>query len=94
MHWLRLTLVSYSRYIDDLVGFLEKFEPLSVSILPNTKEPVFADNEEAPGYWNQTSISALLSEDIEMDIVLACARNLVGTENIIDHHIEIVRDEN
>lgn len=92
--WIRITLTSYPRYLEDLSDLLEKFDAISVSFIPATAEPIFGDDSEKNRFWEQTSVSALFSPDIDPDILIACIRNKVGTENIVNFRIEAVGDTN
>jgi ribosomal protein L11 methyltransferase len=92
--WVRLILTSYPQYMDDLGELLEKFDAASVSYTPATCEPIFGDESEVDRYWEQTEISALLGHDIDIDILIACIRNRIGTENILNCRIESVQDTN
>ncbi len=92
--WVRLTLTSYPQHLEDLGGLLEKFDAISISYTPATSEPVFGDETEGERFWEQTAVSALFSEDVEVDILIACIRNKLGTENILACKIEPVMDTN
>jgi ribosomal protein L11 methyltransferase len=92
--WFRLTLTSFPQYLDDLGELLEKFDALSISFTPATSEPIFGDESETDRFWEQTAVSALFGQDIDMDILIACIRNKISTENIIDCRIEAVHDTN
>lgn len=89
MDWLRLTITSHSQYIEPLSELLENFGAISLSYIPGSSEPVFAD--EADGtLWERTSIQALLNKDTDLDILLACIRNRIGTDHILAHQIEVI----
>lgn len=92
MDWLRLTITSHSRCIEPLSELLENFGAISLSYLPRTNEQIFADVTEERIFWEQTSVVALLDKDMDLDILLACIRNRIGIEHIIDHKIEPVSD--
>ena len=94
MAWLRLNLTCQPPYPDQLQDLLERFGAESVSLLTESTEAVFADGVSTDQYWHLTSVSALFSPDIDVDILLACIRNKLGTENIIECSIESVADEN
>lgn len=92
MDWLRLIITSHSQYIEPLGELLENFGALSLSYLPVTDESLFADNDNGSPYWQKTSVVALLDKNIDLDILLACIRNRIGTEQILNHRIEAVTD--
>lgn len=92
MAWLRLTITSYSEYIEPLSELLENFGALALSFVPETDEQIFADGPGAPALWKKTSVIALLDRDTDLDILLACIRNRVGTDHIIHYHIESLAD--
>ena len=94
MSWLKLTLTSYPQYLEDLGELLEKFDALSVSYAPASTEPVFGDDSVVDRFWEQTTVSALFTQDIDLGILLACVRNKLGTENIVDCRIELVQNTN
>jgi ribosomal protein L11 methyltransferase len=92
MAWLRLTITSRPSCLEDLSDLLEKFEADSISYSPGSDEAIFGDESPADTYWEQTAVSALFDAGIDMDILLACVRNKLGTENIINLRIEPVKD--
>jgi len=94
MAWLRLTFTSYPSCLQDLSELMGQFDALSISYIPETKEPVFGDGSTVERYWEQTAVSALFDPGIDTDILIACARNRVGIENIIDCHIDLLEDTN
>ena len=95
MPWLRLSLTTSSENIEPVIDLLQRFAATSISISPaDNNEPLFAEPNTIPGYWQQSTISALLHPDLDMDIVTACLRNLVGVENLRDHKLERVADKN
>ena len=95
MSWLRLTIDTTAEQVEPLVELLERFDACSVSCQPRSSEPVFAEGiRDHPVWWRQTSVSALLSADIDLDILLACIRNRIGTENIHRHYLEPLPDRN
>lgn len=94
MSWFRLTLTSFPQYLEDLGELLEKFDALSVSYIPASYEPIFGDESIVDRFWEQTAVSALFNQDIDLDILVACVRNRLGTENIVACRIELVQDTN
>ncbi len=92
MGWLQLTIGSDAHHIEEIGELLEDFGAVSVSYVPQTEEPVFADDPTTATYWERTAVMALLDEDIDLDILVMCIRNRVGTENIHHHSIRPLRD--
>lgn len=92
MAWLRLTIESDKNFVEPLSELLEKFGASSVSYAPATDEALYDEPSEKAGFWQHTAVSALLDHDIDLDILLACIRNLLGTENIFSHKIESLAD--
>lgn len=93
MGWLQLTISSDASHIEEIGELLEQFGAVSVSYLPRTDEPVFADDPDSGRYWERTAVMALLDEDIDIDILIMCIRNRVGTENIHRHHLQPLSDQ-
>ena len=93
MPWLRLTLTSHETHADSLGELLGKFSPAALSFKPASAEPVFGEGDDPGGYWERTSVSALFQPDVDLDIVLACARNQLGSANLLDCRVEAVADE-
>jgi ribosomal protein L11 methyltransferase len=93
MHWLRLIIETTADRVDALAALLEQFDACSISFQPVSREPLF-DHERCadPVWWQRTSVTALLAGDIDLDILLACIRNRVGTEHIHGHRIDSVSD--
>lgn len=87
MGWLQLTIGSDAAHIEEIGELLEEFGAISISYTPCTDENVFADDPACGVYWERTAVTALLHEDIEVDILTMCIRNRVGTENIHHHTI-------
>jgi len=92
--WFKLTLTSYPPLVEDLVELLEKFDALSVSMTPATSEPIFGDDSTEDRFWEHTAIAALFNPDIDLDILVACIRNKVGPQNILECKIEFMQDTN
>jgi ribosomal protein L11 methyltransferase len=92
--WVRLTLTSYPQYLEELGELLEKFDAISISFTPASSEPVFGDDSEVDRFWENTAVSALFNQDVDMDILIACIRNKTGAGNILDCRIEPVIDTN
>lgn len=94
MAWLRLTIETIAEQVETLTALLEQFDASAVSYQPVSDENLFDDGCRAePAVWQQTSVTALLDAEIDIDILLACIRNRIGTENITGHRIEAVQDQ-
>ena len=92
MAWLRITITTQAESVDALTGLLEKFDAVSVSYNPISEEALFDEPSENPGLWQRTAVSALLDPGLDMDILIACMRNLIGTENILDYGVELLQE--
>jgi ribosomal protein L11 methyltransferase len=89
MSWLRLTIETNAGQVESLAGLLEQFSVNSLSFQPAASDQLFADAcGDNTVWWSRTAVSALLDPDIDMDVLLACIRNRIGTENIHRHRIE------
>ena len=93
MAWLRLTLETDAGQVEPVTTFLEQFNAISISYQPGSSESRFAGVGDDPVPWNRTSISALIDPATDMDILLICLRNRIGTEMIFRHGIELVEDQ-
>lgn len=93
MTWLRLTIQTCAEQVEPLVELIEAFAAVAISLNPESAEPLFGSPEETPVYWRDTAVSALLPLETDMDILLACLRNRIGTENIRGHRIELLPDQ-
>jgi ribosomal protein L11 methyltransferase len=93
MTWLRLTIQTGAAQVAPLTELLESFSAIAVSLHPESAEPLFDGPENSTLYWRNTAVSALLPQETDMDILLACLRNRVGTENIHGHRIELLPDQ-
>ncbi len=94
MSWLRLTLECHADYVDSLSQLLEQFDAIAVSSAAISDEQMFAGVADEPVYWDRTAVSALLDESVDLDILLACARNRIGTENLAGSRVEAVAEQN
>jgi len=93
MSWLRLIIETTADQVTPLTELLEQFNACSVSYQPVSNENIFDnDNQNAPVMWLHTSVTALLEPEIDMDILLACIRNRIGTENITSCQVEPLAD--
>jgi ribosomal protein L11 methyltransferase len=94
MSWLRLTLECHATHVDSLSHLFEQFEAVAISSEAVTEEQLFAGISEDPVYWKRTAVSALFDDCVDLDILHACARNRIGTENLLNSRIESVADKN
>ena len=94
MAWLKLVITTGAEQVDELTALLEQFDASSISFSPATEEAIFDEPSDPGLYWQQTHVSALLDSEVDLDILLACVRNRIGTENIFSHKIEALKDEN
>ncbi len=94
MSWLRLILECQEQHVDALSHLFEQFDAVSISIEALSDEALFGGIAEDPSYWHRTAISALFDASIDLDILLACARNRIGTENLLNSQIEAIADSN
>lgn len=92
MFWLQLTLESDPENAKKLVEMLQRFDAVSISLSASSNEPIFAVDTEKTNLWERTRITALLDKNIDIDTLLICLRNHVGTENIHSHAISILKD--
>lgn len=94
MAWLKLTITTGPQQVDPLSELLQQFDAVSLSFKPASDEAIFDEPSDSNCYWQKTQVSALLDAELELDILLACIRNRIGTENIFAHEIESLKDEN
>lgn len=93
MAWLRLTISSDASHIEDIGALLEQFGAVSLSYVPMAGEPLFDEGEKDAVFWEETAVTALLDEDTDLDILIACLRNRVGAGHIHSHRIAPLQDE-
>ena len=94
MPWLRLIHECDATCVAPLSELFEQFGAIAVSSEATSSEERFAGVAEEPVYWHRTAVSALFDESIDLDILLACSRNRIGTQNLISAQVEAVADEN
>ncbi len=94
MSWLRLTLECHATSVESLSQLLEQFGAIAISSEARTDEALFAGVADDPVFWHRTAVSALFDDSIDLDILLACARNRIGTENLLNSRVEAVTDQN
>ncbi len=93
MAWLRLTITTDAAQAQHAAELLAQFAAVAISFHPATDEALFEEAADREALWQKTQVSALLDSEIELDILLACLRNRIGTENILSHQIAPVADE-
>lgn len=64
-----------------------------MSIAPLDGAPLFADLSGGPEYWPLNRVSALLSPETDLDILLASLRRGVGTANMRNIMMEALEDQ-
>lgn len=94
MSWLRLTVECPMQQVAALSQLFEQFDALAISSEAVSEEPLYAGVDEAPIYWQRTAISALFDPGIDLDILLACARNRIGDDHLLGSRVEAVSDKN
>ena len=92
MAWLRLTLEVTADQVEVVTEFLELFSATAISYQPVSGESLFADLNGKSTLWKKTSVTALVDSDTDMDILLVCLRNRLGTENIFNQKIDLLED--
>jgi ribosomal protein L11 methyltransferase len=92
MSWLKLTIDTPAGQVEALTALLEQFATISISLHPVSDEQLYADVDEPQVFWRDTSVSALLDSDTDIDILVACIRNRIGTENIKNYRMELLAD--
>ena len=90
MYWLRLSFGCAAAQVDALSGLLERLGAESISVSGAALPP--AEIIEAPAYWPENRIVALLPAEADLDIVLACLRNRAGADGIQNAAIEPLAD--
>lgn len=92
MGLLRLTVSTDAAHVEAVGELLEQFGAASLSYAPVTGEAIFDTGGEAV-FWEHTAVTALLDEDADLDILIACLRNRAGDGNIHACHIAPLQDE-
>ena len=93
MSWLRLTIETTADRVEDLCHLLEQFDAGSISLSPVSNEALFDEPDNiTQQHWQRTAIRALLDPGIDIDIVTACIRNRIGTDNILALSIDYLPD--
>ena len=97
MSWLQLELETHQAQAEELSELLEHLGAVSVTLTASSDEPLFdagGQNEnESKKLWDKTKLIALLHPDADLDIILVCLRDRVGSENIFSHKIELLKDK-
>lgn len=94
MAWLQLTIETVAEQVEPLTALLEQFDACSISYQPVSNENLFDnDTQYDHAVWQQTAVTVLIDAEIDIDILLACIRNRIGSENIFRHRIEALAEE-
>ncbi len=94
MDWLQLTIKTDAEHAESLTEFLELFGANAVSFSATNDEKIFDNvSDQNHSLWQQTSVSGLLPIDVDMDILLVCLRDRIGTEFLFDREIELITDQ-
>jgi len=93
MGWLQLSVETDREHSEALAEFLEQFAATAISFSAASDEPLFdhCDGEDT-GHWRHTRVSALLPGDVDMDILLVCLRDRIGSGHIYSHAISRLED--
>lgn len=95
MAWLQLTLESNREDAERLSDVLQRYGAVSVSLSALSSDEVFGFLPgEEPCYWECTRVVALLHEDTDLDTLLICLRDSLGSGKITRHRIERFEDRN
>jgi len=92
MEWLRLRFDCGAEQVDALTDLLARLGAGSVSVTDGGSEPLLAGSTEAAGYWSVSRVTALLPTDADLDVALACLRNLAGVDGLQNARIEPLAD--
>ena len=83
MTWLKLSIVTDEKYAHDVGDFLELFGASAISFSAATDEKLFENfGQSEHSLWQLTEVSGLLPQDVDMDILLVCLRDRVGSDAI------------
>ncbi len=94
MSWLRLQFTVDGAQVEHAVSLLERFAATSISLSAHSDEALFADDEDGRTYWRSSTICALLDEEVDLDVVVACLRHALGDENLRAYQVDRVDEEN
>jgi len=93
MAWLQLTLESDSAGALLASELLEQFGAISVSLSALNRQILVEHRPDQPlELWQHTQVTALLHEDIDLDILLASLRKRLGSAPLSGHKINLLRD--
>lgn len=93
MAWLQLSIETDREHAQSLAGFLEQFNATAISFSAASDELLFdhADGTDS-GHWQHTRVTALLQDDIDLDILLVCLRDRIGVDHIYSRKISRLED--
>jgi ribosomal protein L11 methyltransferase len=83
--WLQFWFECGAEQVEPAAALLEIAGADSVSVTPVDGPPRFGDGSVAETYWQRSRVTALLSPDVDVDILIACLRNRIGTGRILAH---------
>ncbi|MGB7598103.1 MAG: 50S ribosomal protein L11 methyltransferase [Gallionella sp.] len=98
MPWLSLVVTSDAEYAEALSEALLELGALSADLLDadaNTpdEQAIFGEpGEPPPGVWQHNRVSALFDRDRDVDAILRDACTAIGLDNIPEHRIETLDD--
>ena len=100
MCWLQLTVEIEPEWTEPLLELLKKFEAISVNLsiaghkLGNlsghSQSAKIAKQNRCRSVPRPIRLTALLSQDVDLDVLLVCMRNLVGSGQIVGPEIGIL----
>ncbi len=95
MAWLKLSITTNAKRAEELAEFLELFGAQAVSFVGVSDEKIFSQPNEANEQvlWESTEVSGLLPDDVDMDILLVCMRERIGTDAIQNRSISLIEDK-
>jgi ribosomal protein L11 methyltransferase len=92
--WLQLTFDCNRDSAKSLSELLEQFGAASVSLSAVSSELLFGQGDSvSEDLWEQTRVTALLDEDMDLDTLLVVVRDRIGADHIQGHHIELIEDK-
>jgi ribosomal protein L11 methyltransferase len=92
MQWLRLAFDCRAERVEALSELLERLGAESVAVSGAAAGTLMTAATESPGYWPVSRLAALLPEDADLDIILACLRNAAGPDGLRNCRIEVLPD--
>ena len=100
MSWLQLTIEIEPEWTDPLMKLLEKFDAISINLSVTSRKKILdtlLEHSQSANIFEQHKYSrkpirltALLSQAIDLDILIACMRNLVGAGQMVGPEVKIL----